>query len=262
MRKKTFLRNCIHELKVIFSSLPNQPIPLFGANYQVGDTWDKTMVHLLNSSSQCFSNLTIRSNPFTIPQFHSNKEAAAGFVLRLKKLFELGGSADHAGVVDIYFDDVTEEIVALGDLKENLNSRSCPDLQPVLQNGNVSDNPPVVIGALYKGKRRVLLAYSDDAAANAKLTELITLGQADLGINIKLATGRIISFEDRAPVALAYLPAVIPVATSGSHLGGSTDSVNYQWTPLDLHRYPMQSEALDELASEASQHWWTSSAGN
>ncbi|MBY5765966.1 hypothetical protein HFO06_23140 [Rhizobium leguminosarum] len=241
-----------------FRALPGQPIALFGANYHIGDTWDPSMTRLVFSSDRCFKGLKARESQFAIPPFHMNTDASVGFFLRLKRMFDLGASGTQAEIVDISFEDVTEELVEEAELKERFDAAQCAALGPVIGSKIVGDDvPPVVIGHLYRGKRRILLTYANEFDASARLDQLASVAGLSAGAFVRVRSGKGLLISDNSPVNLAFLPAFVPVKSSGTLGGGDGGSVTYMWTAFDLENHPSQASVLADLTQQVDANWFS-----
>lgn len=136
-----------------FLALKDGAIPLYGANYKVGDVWDSKLGRLLESGDRCFTNLSIRSEPYTVPGLTFKQEAALGFMLRLRGVFNSLAKGDDTQTVTVNFVDVIEQTVVEGDLRRAFNSNACPLLKNIIAEGAFDRGAvaPIIIGRLYRG---------------------------------------------------------------------------------------------------------------
>jgi hypothetical protein len=210
------------------------------------------MSRLLESVDQCFKSVNIRSEPDTIPNVTLKHEASLGLALRLKRIFDATASGNDTTVVSVAFEDVLNEIVTEGDLRRAYVKDACPFIQPIIgaQKVDQSSDLPVVIGRLYRGKRRITVSYTDTAEARAKVETLVgQLGEAGFDANAKVGLERGLVVIDKERVPLAYAPAFIPARTSGIKLGGDPNqTVTYEWTAFQPSVFPSHTEVLSDLA--------------
>jgi hypothetical protein len=246
-----------------FLKLKNSAIPLFMAGFQIADVWDSSMNHLLETGDQCFGKLNIRSQTDTIPDFTYKEGASLGLLVRMKRIFDIGASGNDAATVIVSFDDVVQESVAEGDLRRGFDQhRACPNLGPVVEGKAVEPNSelPVIVGRLYRGKRKIVISYSDDAQANAKIEQLAgALANTSFEAQAQFGLQRSLVVMDKERVPLAFAPAFIPVR-SGSHLGADPSEISYNWVPYDPVTFPSQTIAVSELANALDKsHLWDDS---
>jgi len=237
-------------------------VPLFrgSANTRVGDIWDASMTRLLDTSENCFGGLRTRTAQDTLSALTFQTGAAAGFVLGLQRLFDLGAQGDTRAVVNVEFLDVTEEIVAEGDFHRAYVASQCPVAQQIMT-GNVikiDQAPPVVIGKLYRGKRKIRIAYLDKGSLEARLQQ-VSSSVGKLPVSIEASIGgsaeQSIVLLDMVSVPLAFAPAFVPVRTGGAPLGGPGQiSAEYTWKPFNPTDR-VQYETLKELAVGVEHGW-------
>ncbi|MCK1578680.1 hypothetical protein IVB03_03540 [Bradyrhizobium sp. 168] len=243
-----------------FLKLKNSAIPLYMSSYRLGDVWDAPMSRLLEDGARCFGSLTIRSDADTIPDFVFKEEASVGLMLRLKAIFDITASGTDAAIVTVRFEDVTQESVSEGDLRRNFSQAACPFLEPVVAGKPLDLNSelPVVVGRLYRGKRKITINYVDGAKADAKIHALTgALANASVEAQAQYGLERRLTVIDKESVPLAFAPAFIP-SRSGNKLGDDKDpQIQYTWTPYDPISFPSQATGLSELANALDKsHLW------
>jgi hypothetical protein len=249
-----------------FSAIGVVPLYNGGANYRVGDLWDVKMTRLLEGVDQCFSHLHTRSSPTTFPGLHYTTEASVGFWLRLKSFFDLASKTDFSTSVDVFFDNVVEETAAENDLVGAYRANSCPRAQLLLAQGEAKrgDDLPIMIGSLYRGKRRITILYGSDVDIKARADQIAALASGvpvEGGIAVAIGQGHSITVTDKDPVPLAFVPAFVPMRVSGANQGGQTNTeVKYEWLPFDPHSVKSQRAVLPALANAVASAWsWKSS---
>jgi hypothetical protein len=235
--------------------------PLFGSNYHVGDVWDVSMTHLIQRDNACFPGLETRKSDASIMAVNLKDTASVGLAFRVKRLFSLAGSGAQNASVTMFFEDVSEEIAAEGDLRHAFKGNDCADVTRILDGKQLAPNDPanVIIGRILRGKRRVLITYEDAASANA-MAEQLTAASLPLSVSIQAAvsmtSGKAISLLDKDSVPIAFSPAFVPVRSSGASQGpGESSDVQYQWLPFSIERFPSEKESLTELGSATSWKW-------
>jgi hypothetical protein len=238
----------------VFLRFKDGAIPLYRSNYKIGDTYDMSMQRLLETGDRCFKKLSVRSTPSEkLFKVTLNGEAAAGFLLGVRSLFDTAAKGDTNQTVDLEFEDVVEETAIEGDWTRSFDVDACPSLKSVVAGERLSAgaSTPVVIGTLFRGKRKITIAYGDDASAEAKLTEIRRV--ANIQANISAAMKRSIVVTDAEPRPLAYAPAFVPVDIGAKQ--GSANVPVYAWTPYDPKQYPSHRTVLPDLSAAADKGW-------
>ena len=238
----------------VFLNLPDGAIPLYRSSYRIGDTYDPSMQHLRQTGDRCFKKLTVRSTPFE-KQFNMtlSGEAAAGFLLSVKALFESGAKGDGNELVDIQFEDVVEETAVEGDWISSFDKDACPELAGVVAGDKLSTGgePPVVIGTLYRGKRKITISYGLGADVDAKVTQLRSI--ANLQANVHATAQRSLVVTDDEPRPLAYAPAFVPIDIGAKQ--GAANEPTYSWAPYDPKQFPSHRAVLPDLNAAADKVW-------
>jgi hypothetical protein len=177
-------------------------------------------------------------------------------------LFDFSGAASDGAIVSVSFSDVTEEQPDEDELRRLHVANKCPIATPILRGDVVkSDMAPVVIGRLYRGKRRIVMSYGSKAEAEAKLQLVSQLaGRAPVQISGDVSVGLNTSFlvVDQEPVPLAFAPAFVPVLVTkqGLDSGGPT----YRWIPYEQDFIGSQKGFLDDLSGLLDRSWsWDTS---
>ncbi|MDI4655355.1 hypothetical protein [Xanthobacter autotrophicus] len=249
-----------------FNKLKPDVVPLYGrsSNYRVGDIWDSSMTRLLDGADRCFPGLAIRVNEDSLGTITLKRDASLGFLLRVRRLLSASPSGETESTVSIGFTDVTEERLLEADLARSLNQAACPLAIPIVRHEiiNQTEIIPVIIGRLYRGKRRITITYADKASAEAKLSELTALATtgvaADIGIKTAFGLERSIVVVDNRTVPLAFAPALIPVLAASVLQGeANVDEVQYQWTPFDPAQQPSQTGVLSDLNTAIADRTWS-----
>ncbi|WP_017959097.1 hypothetical protein [Rhizobium leguminosarum] len=240
-------------------------VPLHGGgvNYRVGDFWDPTMTHLLERTDYCFPKLTseMRSAKDELPALHYSKEAAAGFMFGLKRLFSSSASGEYSHAVTVTFQDLVEEVVSEGDLRRALSQELCPTIVSILNKEKLTANTPVgvVVGRIYRGKRKISIVYTDAAKAVARAEEITALaGGVPVTVEVsgELKNARSIVMEDKEAVPLGFAPAFVPVRVGGINMGSGDQKLpEYAWRTFDPVENPSQAAILIELAGAVQSKW-------
>jgi hypothetical protein len=244
------------ELSKAFLNLKDGAIPVYRSNYRIGDVWDAQMRRLLESGSTCFRQLQIRSAPDSIPSIAFSHGAALGFLLRLKTLFDSAFKGAETRKVLVDFEDVREETVVEGDLRRAYDRTACPSLAPIIAGEKLAGSAdiPVVIGRLYRGKRRIIIDFEDSAEAELKLKQVSRLVEAKSEVSVD--TGRRLVVIDKESIPLAFAPAFVPVSVSSGPQGASaTSKASYVWSVYDPKTFPSHRAVLPELGEAVEDGW-------
>jgi hypothetical protein len=221
--------------------------------------WDVTMTHLIERNSSCFPNLQTRTQDASLIAVSLKDTISVGLAFRLKQIFNIAGSGSDDATVTMFFDDVSEEIAAEGDLRRAFNASTCSDASGIINGNQLSSNetPKVIVGRLLRGKRRVLISYTDAASANAMSERLGSLSlPLSVQADVSVGSGKALTLIDKSSVPLAFSPAFVPVRTSGvPQGGGDSRDVKYSWIPFSLDRFPSEKETLSELGSATVWKW-------
>jgi hypothetical protein len=218
------------------------------------------MTRLLESSGQCFPKFQFRSANDFIPTLTYTKEAAAGFLFGLEKLFKTTASGEFSHSVTVSFVDVIEQVAAEGDLRQAFSAQACPKIVPILSQRVINHDSiiGVVIGRLYVGRRDISIVYADKATAQARAAEITKLaGCAPVSVELSGAVinEHSIRIADKGPVPLGYAPAFVPVLVAGIHQGAGDQQPEYGWRVFDPAESPSQAAVLGELAAAAQSGW-------
>jgi hypothetical protein len=269
----TALADYKRAISAYFAELDDGWIPVFsGGGHQVGNVYDPTVRTLLESADRCFGTLSVRSSKVGLPPVTTQDRDTVGFFFRVQALLGLTASGTAVRITSIAFDDVTREEVSEGDLRRSFRAARCPALAPVLDRARIKEDSatsvPVLIGRVYRGKRRAVLASSSEAdlAATLKAVNAAVAGSKldiEIGVSAESSSQRIIRIVDREPVALAFAPAFVPVAVTGVTQGpDSPKTIYFQWSPYDVAGSPSHRQILRELATSAGESWdWQTSVG-
>jgi hypothetical protein len=254
------LKQYIETYRQQFSELKPTLVPLNrgSVNYRVGDLWDPSLTRLLQGVDTCFPGLTPRKHPDTIGSITLHQTAGIGFLLRLKSLFDFSGKASGEASIKVDFVDVVEEAPEEADLRRRHDPTLCPMASPLLDEGKVAENAeiPVIIGRLYRGKRRIVVTYETELEANAKLTEigeLIAGAPAEIEAGAKYGSDRSIVISDREPVPLAFAPAFVPVLTT--FMGGKPHEASYVWMAFEPLKASPGDDLLSDLKGVVAENW-------
>ncbi|WP_456726420.1 hypothetical protein [Bradyrhizobium sp. USDA 3397] len=250
-----------------------EAIPLYGANYSVGDIWHPSMRRLLEKGVDCFPTLSLLTRPYAQTEaFRISGEASLGLVLRAQKLFGFQTKASDSAQVMVQFEDVVEELASEGDLQRGFSRQRCERFEAVISGSkipadqiaiagsNTSDlnQVPVIIGRLYRGKRRIVVSYKSEGDLKVKAEQILQAVGAPVtgAIEVALSGSKSLVVVDREPVPLAFAPAFIPVRVSGATMGSqSTGSIEYEWVPFNPVKAPWQKAALTDLADKVEEGW-------
>lgn len=242
-----------------FLQLKKAAIPLFVSGFRIADVWDSSISHLLEAGDRCFGKLTVRSDSDTIPDFTYKEGASLGLLVRMKKIFDIGASGSDTATVIVSFEDVVQESVTEGDLRRGFDHKACPTLDPVIKGAGVepSVDAPVIVGRLYKGKRKIIVSYSDAADAKVKIQQLAgALANTSFDAQAQFGLERSLVVIDKERVPLAFAPAFVPIR-SGTKLGADPSEISYHWVPYDPVTFPSQTQAVSELANAVDKsHLW------
>jgi hypothetical protein len=253
------IKNYQASLSKTLAQLKNSAAPLYMSSYKIGDIWDPSMIHLLESSEHCFKHFEIRTESDTIPSISFKQEAAVGFFFSFKSLFDSSAKANDSAIVTVAFDEVVQEIVTEGDLRRAYDREACPILRATINGDEVETGKeiPVIIGRLYRGKRKITITYSDAASAKAKVSDLAgKLSGAAVQIEGSGALERSLVATDQNTIPIAFAPAFVPMRRSGISQGGSEEGApTYAWTPYDPNDFPSHRVALQDLADTINQNW-------
>jgi hypothetical protein len=235
------------------------PLSRGSVNYQVGDIWDASLTRLLESNERCFPGLKPRSKPDTIGTITLQKEQSLSLLLRLKRLFDFFAAESDTTVISVSFLDVIEESPIEEELRRLHKASACPLATPILKHdvARLDIDVPVIIGRLYRGKRRILMTYGSKLQAEAKLAELgalLTGVPVELEAGAKFGSDTSIAIIDRQSVPLAFAPAFIPVLST--FLGGEPNrEARYVWTSYNPETLPSQKDLLADLANGLDKRW-------
>ncbi|MER8734245.1 hypothetical protein NKH28_31355 [Mesorhizobium sp. M1227] len=246
-----------------FSSINDGVVPLYnaGANFRVGDLWDTKMTRLLDRTETCFPRLDLRSASSTLPRLHYTTEASLGFWLRLKSVFDLTSKGTLSTSVDVDFENVIEETAAEGDFTRSYQATTCPRAQGIIAQADAKpgDELPIIIGSLYRGKRRVTIIYGAAVDLKARADQIATAASGipvEVGITAAITQGHSITVVDKDPVPLAFIPAFVPIRVSGATLGGQSDTeVKYEWLPFTPASIQSQKAVLPALFNAVDSGW-------